>query len=123
MSGSTIISIEAFIVIALLFFYVLGGSFIEHRKFIIGHETGVAIIMGLLISLIAWLSGYDEVNSSLEFNGTIFFYLCLPPIIFASGFNMRRKRFFENIGYIVLFGLFGTIFTFVMFSILTWAFF
>jgi NhaP-type Na+/H+ or K+/H+ antiporter len=102
--------------------YIIGGSFMEHKKFLIGHETGIAILCGLAVSGIAWAAGYHDINNNLEFNGEVFFYLCLPPIIFASGFNMRRKRFFENIGYIVLFGLFGTIFTFVMFSVLTWAF-
>jgi hypothetical protein len=35
---------------------------------------------------------------------------------------MRRRRFFDNIGYILLFGIVGTIFTFFAFSGLTYAF-
>jgi NhaP-type Na+/H+ or K+/H+ antiporter len=101
---------------------VVGGSFIEHRKFIVGHETGIAILLGFIVSLIVWLADYREITHALKFNGTIFFYLCLPPVIFASGFNMRRKKFFANIGYISLFGLLGTCFTFIMFSLLLWAF-
>lgn len=92
----------------------------EHRKYMFGHETGFAILVGFLISLIAWFTGIEELNDDLKFNGTIFFYICLPPIIFASGFNMRRKRFFENIGYIMIFGIFGTIITFIVFSAITW---
>jgi hypothetical protein len=35
---------------------------------------------------------------------------------------MRRKKFFNNLGYIVLFGLVGTVITFVAFSLLTYGF-
>jgi hypothetical protein len=34
---------------------------------------------------------------------------------------MRRRRFFENIGYVLLFGIFGTIVTFFVFTGLTYA--
>jgi len=47
----------------------------------------------------------------------------MPPIIFAAGFNMRRRRFFENMGYIFVFGFLGTLTTFIIFSILNYGFF
>ena len=122
MSGSIGVSILVLIIFSLLIIYIIVGSFMEHKKALVGHETGVAILTGLLVSGIAWACGFNEVNSGFLFNGDVFFYLCLPPIIFASGFNMRRKRFFENIGYIILFGLLGTILTFIMFTLLTWGF-
>ena len=55
----------------------------------------------------------------VEFNDNLFFYFCLPPLVFASGFNMHRKKFFENIGNIMLFGVGGTIVTFIVFVALT----
>ncbi len=55
----------------------------------------------------------------MKFSDDLFFYFCLPPIVFASGFNMQRKKFFSNIRNIVLFGLVGTIIAFVSFSGLT----
>lgn len=55
----------------------------------------------------------------MAFSDDLFFYFCLPPIVFASGFNMQRKKFFANIGNIVLFGLIGTIIAFVSFSLMT----
>ena len=55
----------------------------------------------------------------MKFSDDLFFYFCLPPIVFASGFNMQRKKFFANIKNIVLFGLIGTIIAFVSFSGMT----
>jgi len=40
----------------------------------------------------------------------------LPPLVFNSGFSMRRKKFFENIGNIIIFGLFVTLVCFAIYS-------
>jgi len=40
----------------------------------------------------------------------------LPPIIFTAGFNLNTKRFFENIGYIMFFGVIGSLVTFTVIS-------
>jgi solute carrier family 9 (sodium/hydrogen exchanger), member 6/7 len=122
MSAGFLTAIASIIIFCLLIIYIIGGSFMEHKHVAFGHETGIAIVLGFLVSLIAYEAGSTELVSTFQFNGSIFFYLCLPPIIFTSGFNMRRKRFFENIGYIILFGLVGTIFTFIVFTLLTWGF-
>ena len=100
----------------LLLLYVILGGLIEHKKVKFGHETGVALILGLMVS--AGLH-FSSKTLDIKFDGTIFFYVCLPPIIFASGFNMRRKKFFQNIGYVLIFGIFGTIVTFFAFTLLT----
>lgn len=84
-----------------------------------GHETGLALITGLIISVMLHYIPKDG-HYDISFDGGIFFYVCLPPIIFASGFNMRRRRFFDNIGYILLFGIFGTIVTFFVFTGMTY---
>ena len=47
-------------------------------------------------------------------------YFILPPIIFAAGYNMKRKEFFKNIKNILLFGLFSTLLQFVVFTFFTW---
>jgi NhaP-type Na+/H+ or K+/H+ antiporter len=44
-----------------------------------------------------------------EMSGELLFDLLLPFIILKEGFTMRKKFFFENIGYVVGFGFFGTI--------------
>jgi sodium/hydrogen exchanger 8 len=43
--------------------------------------------------------------------------------LFAAGYNMRRKEFFKNFTNIVKFGIFGSLFTFAFFVIMTWLLF
>jgi len=49
----------------------------------------------------------------VDFDDQQFFYFILPPIVFAAGYNMKRKRFFANIAVICLFGILGTMVCFV----------
>ena len=57
----------------------------------------------------------------MSFDSNLFFYFCLPPIVLASGFNMKRKIFFENFGAVLIFGVFSTILQFFLFSLGLWA--
>lgn len=112
--------LDAALFFILLTLYVVLGGYMEHIHAKFGHETGIALIMGLIISAILHFATPNPEKYDIPFDGTVFFYVCLPPIIFASGFNMRRRRFFANIGYILMFGVFGTIVTFMAFSLLTY---
>lgn len=42
----------------------------------------------------------------------------LPPIIFSAGYNLKKKNFISNFGYITLFGMMGTIISYVILSTL-----
>ena len=117
--GGTAVPTEVLIIFLMLMLYIVLGTYMEHKRTPFGHETGVALAAGLIISAIVHYSTSRELE--LFFNGDVFFYVCLPPIIFASGFNMRRRRFFENIGYVLIFGILGTILTFFVFAGLTYA--
>jgi len=44
----------------------------------------------------------------MEFSESFFFDFCLPPIVFAAGYNMKRKMFFKNFSNVLLFGVFST---------------
>jgi NhaP-type Na+/H+ or K+/H+ antiporter len=114
--GSYWIPLNTVFVFFMLLMYIILGGYMEHKHVKFGHETGVALTIGLIISAsVHYIAGVEH---DIPFSGTVFFYVCLPPIIFAAGFNMRRRRFFANIGYILFFGVVGTIFTFFVFAAL-----
>lgn len=48
----------------------------------------------------------------ISFNEQFFFYFLLPPIIFASGYNLKTKKFFAFMPYTLLFGIVGTFINF-----------
>ena len=95
------------------------GAYIESTKSGYLHETGIAILLGMSISLMARFLGYTEITNMLEFSESLFFYVCLPPIVFSAGYNMKRKKFFQHFNYITLFGVFGTFACFIFFSFFT----
>ena len=91
----------------------------------VGHTTGVIVILGIFISyLIYLLEKHDEegviLMNDLQFDEALFFNLALPLIIYPSGYNMRRKKFFRNIGTIMKFGFIGTLFCFAIYSGMTY---
>lgn len=118
-----------FILILLIFlstFFVL-EAYIAHKKFMLGHTTSVIVILGILVSFIIRYfvindqgTDSDILFQSLRFNDDIFFDLIVPIIIFPSGYNMRRKKFFNNIGSIMKFGFLGTIICFALYSGMTY---
>ena len=83
-------------------FYFFVESLFEKHKPPLGHTTGVIISLGVLLSYIIFViyekSNKDKATGDLidyiEFRPTIFFDVVLPLIVFPSGYNMRRKKFF-----------------------------
>jgi len=49
-----------------------------------------------------------QLKAALTFDSTIFFLFLLPPIIFESGYSMKRKNFFNNLGSIIGYAFGGT---------------
>ena len=99
----------AFIGVLLIVGYIMAGVFIEKRGCPFGHEASLIILTGAAISFIAYILGSVSFNEAFSFNENVFFYFCLPPIVFASGFNMKRRMFFENFGSVLIFGVLSTV--------------
>ena len=75
----------------------------------------MAILVGLLVGLIVFLSTdfFQKEQSNQEAIRTIIFLILLPPIMFEDGYNFPKRKFVQNIFYVNLYGLFGTILNFV----------
>ena len=56
---------------------------------------------------------HTNFTKSINFSGDVFFTFVLPPIIFSAGYNLRRASFFKYFIYILSFGVFGTIMSFL----------
>uniref|UniRef100_G3V756 Sodium/hydrogen exchanger n=1 Tax=Rattus norvegicus TaxID=10116 RepID=G3V756_RAT len=67
----------------------------------------LGILMGAVIKVIEFkkLANWKEEEM---FRPNMFFLLLLPPIIFESGYSLHKGNFFQNIGSITLFAVFGT---------------
>ena len=94
------------------------------------HTTGVIVITGMIISFTLYKiknSNNEDaekdgslVLEDFSFNESIFFDIVLPLIVFPSGFNMRRKKFFKNIGTIMKLGFVATLLCCTVYSIMMW---
>ena len=104
----------------LMVIYVLVGTRMETKGCGFGHETGVVIIIGMVVSYI--LNVANEVNIG-AFSPDVLFEFGLPMILYAAGYNMRRRRFFDNINNITMFGILSTVLCFIILSSLTYAIF
>lgn len=80
--------------VSVMLFFFLSAAYIEKKKPPLGHETGVTILLGIGVSFLLW-NGFGISNvKHFQFSSEAFFNFFLPPIIFNSGFNMRKKSFF-----------------------------
>ena len=116
------LTVSGYIVpVLVLMIYLTIGSWMETKHFSFGHETGVIIAIGIAISFTIKAVG-DDLNF-LEWNNDLFFLILLPLIIFTTGYNIRRRKFFGNFMNICKFGVVGTILTFVFFFLMNYALF
>lgn len=112
-----VFTVGAIIIVLLLALYMILGVIIEKNHLVFGHEASIVILVAGAISYLAYSYGYTAFNEKISFDSNLFFYFCLPPIVLASGFNMKRKIFFENFSAVLIFGVFSTVLQFVLFSL------
>ena len=101
------------VIILMLMIYMGFEAFKHKRKLAIGHETTVVILLGFGLSRVA------KGNDTPVFNELIFFYICLPALLFTVGYSMRHRHFFRNIKRIMVFGVLGTFVQFLVTTVLS----
>ena len=82
------VSVGAIVIFLMLLFYMGAGTIIEKYHLSFGHEAAYSILMGMFISFVLFMAENNDMVRLLKFSDNTFFYFCLPPIVFASGFNM-----------------------------------
>ena len=102
----------------MIFFFVMKGVNARYKPRC-GHQTSYTIILGVLVSIVLWFIFEEKRTEMYSFKQDLFFDFILPPIILNSGFNMRRKKFFQNIGNVSILGLGVTFVCFALYSILS----
>ena len=109
-------------------YFIIESGLTKYRP-MIGHASGITVVLGIIASFITWLkinswnkdpdrdtdSRKQIVIEDLQFDAGLFFHLLLPIIIFPSGYNMRRKKFFKNFKTIIWFGFLGSFLCFLFY--------
>ena len=121
MSEEDTLNLETLLAIIILFIYTVTGPIFEKINFHYMHESGLCMIIGVLITFFSMIIGPGpDLTKTIEFNENIFFTFVLPPIIFSAGYNLRRTSFFKYFMYIISFGVVGTVICFLVVTPLTY---
>jgi len=113
------VSTEILIMLFLMLISIMGGHMLKkkHHKYL--QESGLTTLIGMIAGLLMWLLSVEDYMTRLSNHFVrLFMILLLPPIIFESGYNMKKKPFLANVGTIMMYAFIGTFIAIISSSIL-----
>ena len=93
----------------LIFGYITIGSALSAKGSKYGHPASYIVAIACIISYIGHELKDVEIAEHINFDSTVLFNICIPPVTFAAGFNMRRMKMGKNAGAIGIFGVLSTV--------------
>lgn len=113
------ISSEILLMMLLLSISMGGGYLIKRTRIKIINESLFATIVGLIAGgILSALENDKYINNITNAYVKFFLILLLPPIIFESAYNMRKREFFKQIGTITIFAFLGTLISIIFTGVL-----
>ncbi|XP_052621404.1 sodium/hydrogen exchanger 4 isoform X1 [Lactuca sativa] len=91
--------------VAVLCLCLVIGHLLDENRWV--NESITAIIIGCVVGTIILIISNWKSSHFLRFDEQLFFIYLLPPIIFNAGFQVKKKKFFQNFLPIMLFGVTG----------------
>ncbi|KAK0532928.1 monovalent cation:H+ antiporter, CPA1 (nhx1) [Tilletia horrida] len=104
---------------------LLTGSFwtsyyLKRKRITAVHETIVGLLAGMFVGACLRIGPGEQVQHMLSFSNTIMLNVLLPPIILASGYDLKQERFFRNFWVILTFALAGTLISAIIIGVIVW---
>lgn len=85
-------SLALFLVLLLLIGSFWTSYYLKVKRITAVHETIVGLFAGMFVGAALRIGPLEEVQKMLSFSNTIMLNVLLPPIILASGYDLRQVR-------------------------------
>ncbi|KAF8069528.1 NHX2 [Scenedesmus sp. PABB004] len=111
------------VLVVLLVAWALGGHQLAAKSRHLteaGAAAGLGLATGFVLLLLRAMGAAGVVTGLLEFSAAGFFTYLLPPVIFFCGLSVDRAAFFKSLPSILLFGVAGTLVSFVIIALFTY---
>eukprot|EP01118_Nematostelium_gracile_P013609 TRINITY_DN5163_c0_g5_i1.p1 TRINITY_DN5163_c0_g5~~TRINITY_DN5163_c0_g5_i1.p1 ORF type:complete len:601 (-),score=192.67 TRINITY_DN5163_c0_g5_i1:69-1667(-) len=119
----TTVAWSLLLLLALELFAFFSAYLLKKTHFKYLQEAAATMLFGTFIGLCTkWANTTAAANlrNALSFDKTVFFLFLLPPIIFESGYSMKKKKFFQNLGSIIGYAFAGTLIATFVTGFLLW---
>lgn len=96
------------VLLLILFLAIFGSNLLRQRGIDYIQDAGLSTILGILFGFILEILGETpQIKSITALNSEFVLFVLLPPIIFQSGYNIDKQKFFGNFGLIITYAFIG----------------